>query len=255
MNILLCEEIVEDFFYGIFEPCKHLAQCQEELQTCILIRKKKKVLNDPLTNSKGGKSVLFCSQQHMRRKHWFNKANTIFVQPSPARSQNQNPRIRGYFPEPTQNLTQTCLLGVGNDTEASDQSLEAQRGRRKGPTRASGQCRGGPGMPGSHCRQAAFTCMPRGQARLHSRPWATRCEVSTHGQSKVKLVSLSLHVRLRKTSQLGTDESFPLSPRPQVLSAPSEALPPCCHPSRTRRRRAHSDPRAFIDTNLRSSCR
>ena len=97
--------------------------------------------------------------------------------------------------------------------------------------------------------------MPRGQARLHSRPWATRCEVATHGQNEVKLVSLSLHVRLKKPSQLGVDELFPLSPRPQVLSAPSEALPLCCHSSGTRRHREHSDPRAFIDTNLRSSCR
>ena len=74
MNILPCEEIVQDFFYGIFEPCKHpnpVLGRRRGLHTYI-IKRKKEVFNDPLKNSKGRKPVLFCSQGHVLRKHQFN---------------------------------------------------------------------------------------------------------------------------------------------------------------------------------------
>ena len=79
MSILPCEEMIEYFFYGIFEPCKHLTHSGKKIWPSKYIIKRKKSIKWPLKkNPSVGKPVFFCSQQHMFRKSWFNQAKTIF---------------------------------------------------------------------------------------------------------------------------------------------------------------------------------
>lgn len=115
---------------------------------------KKQIVSDPLKKCHGGKPVLFCSQEHMLRKHWFNPVKKDYfclaVASTPPESMNQR-----LFSRADLKLNSKVLLG-GCWEPHKRVAFGSPRRTQKRPSRGKWPLQRRTRTPASHCRQSSF---------------------------------------------------------------------------------------------------